>query len=93
MAKFQVYEKRCDQCLFSDNKVVEEQRKSELIAYCNDMKTPTHFICHKSTIHDNGNVCCRGFWDKFKDSNPKLIIMEKIGRVEFVPLPIAQENG
>lgn len=83
--KIQVYEKRCNQCLFSDAKVVEDHRAELMLKELQG--TNTHFICHKSTIHDNGVVCCRGFWDANKDRVLKLILADKLGLVEFIPIP------
>jgi hypothetical protein len=85
MYMFQVYNKRCDQCLFSDVKIVDEERAQEIISHCS--KRGTYFICHKSSIHNNGNVCCKGFWDGFKDNIAHLQIAQCYELVEFIDLP------
>ncbi|KIL42101.1 hypothetical protein SD70_02655 [Gordoniibacillus kamchatkensis] len=61
---FQVAEKRCNECLFSANKIVSDERKAEVLADCalND----AHFICHKATLKGK-DVCCRGFYDGYSD--------------------------
>lgn len=56
---FKVRTKRCDECLFSDNKVVDDERKAAVLQECE--REDTYFICHK---HNDEGVCCRGFWDE-----------------------------
>lgn len=56
---FTVRRKRCDECLFSDNKVVRDGRKAIVLHECE--RDDTYFICHK---HSDEGVCCRGFWDE-----------------------------
>ncbi len=55
-----VAEKRCDECLFTKNKIVSDSRKAEVLTKCRESQT--YFICHKS----NGGpaVVCRGFFDE-----------------------------
>lgn len=60
---FLVCAKRCDQCLFSSNKIVNEQRKDQLLTDC--AKTGRYFICHKSKAKTP--VVCRGFFDSVKN--------------------------
>lgn len=62
-----VCRKRCDQCLFSSARIVDEERAEQVVADC--LETGTHFICHKATVRDGGNVCCRGFYDRHGDDS------------------------
>lgn len=55
-----VAEKRCNECLFSKNKIVDDDRKAEVIAEC--ARKGSYFICHKS--HAGPPVICRGFFDE-----------------------------
>lgn len=55
-----VCEKRCDQCLFSKAKIVDDQRQADLLMNCRI--TGKYFICHKSA--DGQPVVCRGFFDE-----------------------------
>jgi len=57
---FKVKKEKCDQCLFTENRIVSKKRASQIIRDCK--KNDTHFICHKSSI-DNNEVCCRGSFD------------------------------
>jgi hypothetical protein len=85
---FQVYKKRCDECLFSDNKIVVDETKQTIIDAC--IAKNTHFICHKSSIHNDDQVCCRGFYDQFKNQISKLMMARGLGVVEFIDLPKTQ---
>lgn len=55
---------KCNECLFGKDKIVSKERAADVIAGC--LKKDTYFVCHKATIK-NKDVCCRGFWDAFKD--------------------------
>lgn len=50
--------KRCDQCLFSDAKIVSDARRDQVIAEC--LERNNHFVCHKFD-----DVACRGFLDTY----------------------------
>ena len=52
--------KQCNQCLFSENKIVSEERKAQILSEC--LQNQKFFVCHKSTIED-GNTCCKGFYE------------------------------
>jgi hypothetical protein len=71
--------RQCDQCLFSKNKLVDEERKQELLSQCE--RDQTHFICHKgSTVGQN--VVCNGFFRN--KTTPFLEIMKATNKIEFV---------
>lgn len=59
-----VQKEKCNQCLFSDNRIVSMKRMKDIIQTCH--KQDTFFVCHKSTVKGDNGVCCKGFWDKFK---------------------------
>lgn len=82
---FRVYEQRCEQCLFSPERIVSSQRMAEVLRQC--AATDTHFVCHKSSIYGDGNVCCRGFYDRDPAASNLMRIAGRLGLVEFVPLP------
>lgn len=58
-----VMEHPCNECLFSKNKIIEENAKESLIEEC--LKKDMYFICHKATIIGKDYVC-KGFWDRYK---------------------------
>lgn len=74
---FRIRSKRCDQCLLSDNKIVSDKRRNEVLREC--VKNDTHFICHKH--HD---VCCRGFYDQDPGASNLMRIAGRLGCVQFV---------
>lgn len=74
---FRICETRCDQCLFSDKRIVSKKRMVEIIKDCR--KTDRHFICHK---HDD--VMCRGYYE-IQPPPQMLRIVEILRAVEFVP--------
>jgi hypothetical protein len=51
--------RRCDQCLYSDARIVSLERKADIEATC--LAENTHFVCHKFTSAGDRDVACRGF--------------------------------
>lgn len=87
MTGFRVCAKRCDQCLFSSAKVVDDKRKLDILRKC--AVEDRHFICHKFTIAEgpDSQVCCRGFYDVNPAATNLMRIAGRLGAVEFVDLP------
>lgn len=77
---FQVMKQKCDQCLFSENKIVSNERRKDILAECK--RKDAHFICHKASIAGGKDVCCRGFYDT--QSTNMIRIAERLRMVEFV---------
>ena len=65
----------CGQCLFTENKIVSDERKMEIINKC--VKSDTHFICHKTD-----DVVCKGFYSKF--TSQSIRIAHRLGGVNMV---------
>ena len=90
---FRVMRKRCNECLFSDGKIVPDKRRDELLAECE--RRDTHFICHKATIahtaglltREESNVCCRGFYDRDPRATAAMRLAHYLGIVVFVDVP------
>lgn len=82
---FKVMEKRCDECLFSKLKLVSNERRKDIIQGC--LENDSHLICHKSSIKDQGTVCCRGFYETFKNRITICQLGDRLGVTEFVPVP------
>lgn len=49
-AAFLVQKKRCDECLFSEGKIVSNGRREEVLRDCQELNT--HFVCHKASLKD-----------------------------------------
>lgn len=73
-----VTNKRCNQCLFSNAKVVDEQRKAEILEGCK--RSGKYFICHKSPS-ETPIVCC-GFYEEVP--NRSCQVAKILGIVQFV---------
>lgn len=77
-----VQKKQCNQCLLSKNHVVSgKKRVREILKHC--AQRDTYFQCHKGTI-SGVDVCCRGYWDSFKDNFNLGRIVQRLGGPEFV---------
>ena len=77
-----VQKKCCGQCLFTNKKIVSEERKVSILADCK--KNNKHFICHKASIKGL-KVTCHGFYKQ--ETNPAISAMlEAINEVEFVDI-------
>jgi len=81
---FKVQRKQCNQCLFTKNKIVDDERKAGIIKEC--LENGTHFVCHKETMTDPDNfdmgLCCKGFFDKYKTQPIRMATAMRV--VEFV---------
>ncbi len=61
--KLKVMSKQCNECLFSKNKIISDEKKENLLNEC--WRSDTHFVCHKFTIAGQDGVC-KGFWDNYQ---------------------------
>jgi hypothetical protein len=78
---FRVAHKRCNECLYTKNKIVGDARKEGLLEGCRT--SGKYFICHKATLQGRG-VVCRGFFDE--ENNAACQVAQRLGLVEFVDL-------
>ena len=76
---FKVKKEKCDQCLFTEKRIVRKGRMREILSDCK--QSDSHFICHKSSI-EGGSDCCKGFYDT-QDSQ-MIRIAQRFNAVEFV---------
>ena len=81
---FKVAEKRCAECLFSQDRIVSGKRMADVLKTCR--RQDSHFVCHKFTQDDPASqVCCRGFYET--QTSQLMRICGRLGAIEFVPLP------
>ena len=80
----QVYDKCCNQCLLSPNRIVSSKRAKEIIQGC--ARKQTHFICHKATI-EGKEILCRTFFDKLGHVSQMVRIAERLNMIEFIKQP------
>lgn len=72
-----VQKEKCSECLFGPNKIVSDGRREAIIKDC--VKRDTFFVCHKGTLIGMSDLCCRGFWDGFKDRFNLGRIIQRLG--------------
>jgi len=66
---------KCDQCLFSDNRIVSKKRMKDILQECK--QSDTHFVCHKTK-----DSVCHGF---YKTRSTNLIrIMQRLNGIEKI---------
>lgn len=75
-----VCKKRCNQCLFSKNKIVSNERKKEILQQCKDKEE--HFICHKGSLKGK-NVMCKGFFDS-KYQTPMQQVAQRLNMLTYI---------
>lgn len=74
-----IYKKRCKNCLFSDNKIVSDERKAELL---NEIaKEESYFVCHIASIN-NKDIACRGFIDVHGEDSKLYAFAKFLGCIE-----------
>jgi hypothetical protein len=78
---FEVCEKQCNQCLFSNNKIVPDSRKKSLLKKI--VREQGYFECHKATIAGK-NTCCKGFYDKLGMESQMIRIAGRLNAIKFV---------
>lgn len=76
---FKVKKECCNECLFTENRIVSAKRMKDILSGCR--KSDTHFQCHKATM-DKTDVCCRGFYDK--QTSNMIRIAQRLNAVKFV---------
>lgn len=78
---FKVMAERCDGCLYGPDKIVSNERRSQIIL--DVTRKDCHFVCHKASIKKQ-DVACRGDWDQ-RGCGQLGRIAGRLGAVEFVP--------
>ena len=88
---FRVMKKRCDECLFPDSNATDTYGY-DILEQCAD--EGRHFICHKvSALHlqEEGNICCRGFYDRDPGATVEMRLAHILNIVVFVDAPVTPE--
>lgn len=76
-----VMTKRCNECLYSNNRIISDERASALLAHC--AETESHFICHKASS-SGVDVMCRGHWDETKNETLRNRLAQELDRVRYI---------
>lgn len=82
--------KQCDQCLFSKAKIVDDDRKAEILA--NIETKDTHFSCHKHNIEDR-DVVCRGDFNRDPRRTMVLRMAHHYGLLRFIDEDGNEKHG
>lgn len=73
--------KQCATCIYQHKDWVKELEAQVADPNMEGFFTG-HRICHHQT--NESNICCRGFWDRHKDSFTAGQISQRLGLTEFV---------
>lgn len=79
--KLKICNQACDQCLFTDNRIVSDERANQIIEQC--LIGDKYFECHKGTIKGE-RIICRSFWNRHKKDVLSLRMALVFGMYEFV---------
>ena len=74
-----VKKKCCGKCLFSSNKIVDEQRKEQVLHHC--AQDDAYFVCHEGTIKGE-DICCKAFFEQH--TSQMIRIAQRLNMVEYV---------
>lgn len=73
-----VCEKKCSECLFSENKIVSDLRRNEIVRKLK--RKDTYFHCHKGSLRSETWVC-RGSFEMM----PQMVrIAGRLGALQFI---------
>jgi hypothetical protein len=93
-AELLVLEKRCNECLFSKNKIVSDKRRDDLLEGCK--RRGSHFVCHKAS-NVKLEAVCRGFYDSPEHPTRLIHVARVLRAVRFVKEEdlekVAKEEG
>jgi hypothetical protein len=82
--KVHVIGKECDQCAFSPNRIIPGSRVAGIVRDTKD-ESGASFVCHKTTIKGGDeDAVCRGWYDRFADTDPIFAMARALGAIEFV---------
>jgi len=75
MSELKVCAKKCDQCLFSSNRIVSKKSMNEILKTCK--QNDHHFVCHKTN-----DAVCSGFYQTH--STNLIRIMQRLNGIKLV---------
>jgi hypothetical protein len=84
-AHFHVFERPCQECLFGEERIVDPQRKKQIIKDLT--QKGGHFICHRATMDRGKDVACAAWAEKMGGTSNLYRISQRLGKVKLVKLP------
>jgi hypothetical protein len=90
---FRVMGECCANCLFGPRKIVEDERKEELLQ--DIVRRGVFFVCHEGSERGQ-KICCRAFYERYKGEVASLQMAQILeymypGSLQFV-LPMEEEE-
>lgn len=86
---FKVQKRACSTCIYRKDCALDLKELERQVA---DPKFPGFFKGHR-TCHHSDDVCCRGFWNRHKNSFTLGQIAQRLGLVEFVTVDTLKNKG
>jgi hypothetical protein len=80
--RFFVIAKPCAECLFSNHRLVDEERADAIIRQCR--RDNVHFICHRATLAGDKNVCCYAYYHQIGKDVLEIRLAHILDNVIFV---------
>ena len=77
-----VYKDQCKNCLLSPDAIVSPAGRKEILNTCK--REQTFFVCHKSSIQGDEDVCCKAFFDTMGQYSQMIRIAERLGMIEYI---------
>lgn len=77
-----VYNQQCQNCLFSEDSIVSPERRKDIVQSCKSNQS--FFVCHKSSIQGDEDVCCKKFFDTLGHFSQMIRIAERLGCVQVI---------
>jgi hypothetical protein len=87
-----VFDRPCQNCRFTENRLVSEDRSAEIVEICLDELT--EFACHADSRH-----MCHEFYNRHGDALPIVRVSRRTGKVVMIErerderLPCFRETG
>jgi hypothetical protein len=79
-AVFKVQKRMCATCIYRPSSPLDIEQLEKDVA---DPRMAGYFTGHR-ICHHSTDVCCRGFWERHKDSFTAGQLAQRLGFVEFV---------
>lgn len=80
-SKLLVCNQQCNQCLYSKNKIVSDDRRREIFKRLKN--TGDYFICHKASIVGE-DVMCAGYYEAHRESSLLIRLGILLNRIFFI---------
>lgn len=69
-----------------EKRIVPGSRVADIVRETKDVEG-AHFICHETTIAGTGDAICAGWCDRFSESNPLLVMADRMGVIDRTTEP------